>query len=205
MTIRVLVDVILSCPVPMALHYGDDFVLLYNQAYAEVIGDRHPDAMGRPAPEVYADLWHAPGVGEVIERAYRHGESFLQKESVLPVHQQGTGEHTVFTRGHSPVRDSTGRIVGVLTVAAQTSQLTQQLQSLSDFAAALSGTLTLDDVARVTLRYALHSFDADQVSFAVDDGPAWRLVRRIRGELLDEADERLPPRWCPVGPVATAG
>ncbi|MFY1585643.1 ATP-binding SpoIIE family protein phosphatase [Micromonospora sp. WMMD734] len=203
-TIRVLVDVILSCPVPMALHYGDDFVLLYNQAYAEVIGDRHPDAMGRPAPEVYADLWHTPGVGEVIERAYRHGESFLQKESVLPVHQQGTGEHTVFTRGHSPVRDSTGRIVGVLTVAAQTSQLTQQLQSLSDFAAALSGTLTLDDVARVTLRYALHSFDADQVSFAVDDGPAWRLVRRIRGELLDEADERLPPLWRPVPPDTTA-
>ncbi|MEE3920734.1 hypothetical protein V2I01_28380 [Micromonospora sp. BRA006-A] len=95
----------------------------------------------------------------------------------------------------------------MLTVSAQTTQLTQQLQSLSDFAAALAGTLTLDDVARVALRCCLHSFDADRVSFAVDEGSAWRLVRRIRGELLDEADERLPrcgggcppsrrcPRW----------
>ena len=50
----------------------------------------------------------------------------------------------------------------------------------------------------MTLRYALHSFDADQVTFAVDDGPGWRMVRRIRGELLDEADERLPPLWRPT-------
>ncbi|MEH0841569.1 SpoIIE family protein phosphatase [Micromonospora sp. CPCC 205711] len=195
--VRSIVDVLLSSPVPMALYYGDDFLMIYNQAYSEVIGDRHPAAIGRPAPEVYADLWHTPGVGDVIERAYRRGESFLQRESVLPVdrHLATTGDHAVFTRGHSPVRDSAGRVVGVLTVAAQTTQLTQQLQSLSDFAAALSGTLTLDDVARVTLRYALHSFDADRVSFSVDDGPAWRTVRRVRGELLDEADERLPPLW----------
>ncbi|MEH0826457.1 SpoIIE family protein phosphatase [Micromonospora sp. CPCC 205714] len=198
--VRALVDVILASPVPMALYYGDGFVLLYNQGYAELIGDRHPAALGRPAPEVFADLWHLPGVGDVIERAYRRGESFLQRESVLPAHQHlaTTRHHAVFTPATSPVLDSTGRIVGVLTVAAQTTQLTQQLQSLSDFAAALSGTLTLDDVARVTLRYALGSFDADRVTFAVDDGPGWRIVRRIRGELLDEADERLPPLWRPV-------
>ncbi|TDC72247.1 histidine kinase [Micromonospora sp. KC606] len=198
--VRALVDVILSSPVPMALYYGDRFEMLYNQGFSELIGDRHPDAIGRPAGEVFADLWHTPGVGDVIERVYRHGESFLQKESVLPIDRQlaAPGDHTVFTRGHSPTRDSAGRIVGVLTVAAQTIQLTHQLQSLSDFAAALSGTLTLDDVARVTLRHMLHSFAADRVALAVDEGPAWRMVRRIPGELLDEADERLPPLWRPA-------
>ncbi|GAB3844425.1 hypothetical protein GCM10029963_21070 [Micromonospora andamanensis] len=97
-----------------------------------------------------------------------------------------------------PVRDSQGRVVGVLSVVAETSPATRQLQGLSDFAAALSGTLTLDDVARVALRYAITSFDADRVSFAVDDGgggSGWRMVRRVRGELVDEADERLPPLW----------
>ncbi|WP_446219700.1 ATP-binding SpoIIE family protein phosphatase [Micromonospora sp. IBHARD004] len=194
--VRAVVDLVLASPVPMALLYGDDLVLLYNDGYAELIGARHPAALGRPAAAVFADVWHEPGAGEVLERAYRHGESFLEREAVLPAdrHLVG-GEPAVFTRGHSPVRDSTGRIIGVLTVAAQTTQLTQQLQSLSDFAAALSGTLTLDDVARVTLRYAINSFDADRVAFAVDEGGSWRMVRRIRGELLDEADERLPPLW----------
>lgn len=209
--VRAVVDLVLASPVPMALLYGDDLVLLYNDGYAETIGARHPAALGRPAAEVFADVWHEPGAGEVLERAYRHGESFLEREAVLPADRNlvGGGEPAVFTRGHSPVRDSTGRIIGVLTVTAQTTQLTQQLQSLSDFAAALSGTLTLDDVARVTLRYAINSFDADRVAFAVDEGGSWRMVRRIRGELLDEADERLPPLWRRAlaespGPVVVA-
>ncbi|SCG70931.1 ATP-binding SpoIIE family protein phosphatase [Micromonospora humi] len=191
--VRAVADVVLSSPVPMALLLGDDLTLLYNDGYAELIGDRHPGALGRPAAEVFAEVWREAGAGEALERVYRLGEPFLEREAVLPADRQA--EPAVFTRGHSPVRDSTGRIVGVLTVSAQTTQLTRQLQSLSDFAAALSGTLTLDDVARVTLRYCLHSFDADRVSFVVDEGTAWRLVRRIRGELLDEADERLPPLW----------
>src|SRR5690606_32393080 len=89
-------------------------------------------------------------------------------------------------------------------------QVTQQLQSLSDFAAALAGTLTLDDVARVALRYAITAFDADRVTFAVDEGGGgWRMVRRVRGELMDEADERLPPLWRRIppdsqGPVVAA-
>lgn len=194
--VRAVIDLVLASPVPMALFYGEDLVLLYNDGYAELIGARHPDALGRPAAQVYADVWHEAGAGEVLERTYRRGEPFLEREAVLPVDRQHGGtEPAVFTRGYSPVRDSSGRIIGVLTVAAQTTQVTQQLQSLSDFAAALSGTLTLDDVARVTLRYCLHAFDADRVSFLVDEGSAWRMVRRIRGELLDEADERLPPLW----------
>ncbi|MFU8851456.1 SpoIIE family protein phosphatase [Micromonospora sp. SL1-18] len=195
--VRAVVDLVLASPVPMALLYGDDLVLVYNEGYAELIGARHPQALGRPAAEVFADIWHEPGTGEVIERAYRRGEPFLEREAVLPVDRDHTGptEPATFTRGFSPVRDSAGRTIGVLSVAAQTTQVTRQLQSLSDFAAALSGTLTLDDVARVTLRYGLDAFGADQVSFGIDEGSAWRMVRRIRGELLDEADERLPPLW----------
>ncbi|WP_089008455.1 ATP-binding SpoIIE family protein phosphatase [Micromonospora viridifaciens] len=210
--LHTVVDLVLTSPVPMALLYGDDLVLLYNEGWGELIGARHPKALGRPAAEVFADVWHLPGAGEVIERAYRRGEPFLEREAVLPVdrHRTGPTEPALFTRGFSPVRDSAGRTIGVLSVAAQTSQVTRQLQSLSDFAAALAGTLTLDDVARVTLRYGLDSFDADGVSFGVDDGPAWRMVRRIRGELLDEADERLPPLWrrtpadSPIPMVVTA-
>ncbi|MEU4641948.1 SpoIIE family protein phosphatase [Micromonospora sp. NPDC023814] len=209
--VRATTEVVLASPVPMALTLGADHLLLYNDGYAELIGDRHPGAVGRPAGEVFPEVWPMPGVGDAVERAYRSGEPFLERESTLPLHRRtGPVEQRVFTRGHSPVRDSAGRIVGVLTVAAETAQVTQQLQSLSDFAAALAGTLTLDDVARVTLRYAITSFDADRVSFAVDEGGGgWRMVRRVRGELMDEADERLPPLWRRVppdweGPVASA-
>ncbi|MFC4021753.1 SpoIIE family protein phosphatase [Micromonospora sp. GCM10011542] len=196
--VRAVVELILASPMPMALAYGDDHVLLYNEGYAELLGTKHPGALGRPAAEVFAEIWALPGVGEVIERTYRDGVPFLEKETTLPLlrGRSGVVEQAVFTRGYSPVRDSAGHIVGMLTVAAETTHVTKQLQSLSEVAAALAGTLTLDDVARVALRHAITTFDADRVSFAVDEGGGgWRMVRRIRGELMDEADERLPPLW----------
>jgi serine phosphatase RsbU (regulator of sigma subunit)/anti-sigma regulatory factor (Ser/Thr protein kinase) len=203
--IRATVEVVLASPVPMAFAHGGDYVLVYNDAYAEVLGGKHPGALGRPAAEVLGELWLAPGVGAVIDDVYRTGQPFLEPET-----QVGTA---FFTRGHSAVRDRDGIIVGVLTVAAETTQVTQRLQSLGELTARLAGALTIDDVARVVLRYAMASFDVDHCVFAVDDGSAYRYVRRIRGEMLDEADERLPPLWkrvpadtrSPLGDAARTG
>jgi GAF domain-containing protein/anti-sigma regulatory factor (Ser/Thr protein kinase) len=195
--LRAVVDLVLSSPVAMALGYGDDLVLIYNDRYGELIGTKHPAAFGRPAAEVFAEVWHLAGVGDVIEQAYRTGAPFLEMDGPLPLIRgdSGQADQGVFTRGYSPVRNGRGQIIGMLTVAAETTEVTRRLQSLSELAASLSGTLTLDDVARAALRYALSSFDADQVALGVEDGLDWRGVRRVRGELLDEADERLPPLW----------
>src|SRR4051794_36769292 len=210
--IRATVEIVLESPVPMALAYGDDFRLIYNGAYADVIGGKHPAALGRPAAEVFAELWTAPGVGAVIDDVYRTGRPFLEPETQvsLPRGAAGRIEPAFFTRGHSAVRDRRGTVVGVLTVAAETTLVTQRLQSLGELTARLAGALTIDDVARVVLRYALTSFDVDHCVFAVDDGAAYRYVRRIRGEILDEADERLPPLWKRIGvdqpsPIVNAG
>jgi serine phosphatase RsbU (regulator of sigma subunit)/anti-sigma regulatory factor (Ser/Thr protein kinase) len=203
--IRATVEVVLASPVPMAFAHGEDYVLVYNDAYAEVLGGKHPGALARPAADVFGELWLAPGVGAVIDDVYRTGRPFLEPET-----QVGTA---FFTRGHSAVRDRDGVIAGVLTVAAETTQVTQRLQSLGELTARLAGALTIDDVARVVLRYAMASFDVDHCVFAVDDGSAYRCVRRIRGEMLDEADERLPPLWkrvpadnrSPLGDAARTG
>lgn len=200
--VRATVDMLLASPVPMVLAYGGEHVLLYNDAYAEVLGARHPAALGRPAAEVFGEQWQSPGVGGVIADVYRSGQPFLEAETQIAVARGGAGhvEQASFTRGHSVIRDGHGRIAGVLTVAAETTQVTRRLQSLGDLTARLAAALTLDDVARVVLSYAMSSFDVDHCVFAVDDGAEFRYVRRIRGEMLDEADERLPPLWKRIGP-----
>nr|MDT0656591.1 SpoIIE family protein phosphatase [Micromonospora sp. DSM 115978] len=204
--LHAVIDLVLSSPMPMALGYGDELALIYNDGYAELIGTKHPAAFGRPLAEVFAEAWQEPGVGDVIERVLRTGEPELQKEVLLPLVRAESGlvDQAVFTRGYSTVRDSRGQVIGMLTVTAETTQVTRRLQSLSELTSALSGTLTLDDVARVALRNAAASFDADQVAFGVDDGASWRMVRRVRGELLDEADERLPPLWRRFAADSTA-
>ncbi|WP_327026867.1 ATP-binding SpoIIE family protein phosphatase [Micromonospora sp. NBC_01739] len=194
--VRAAAEIVLASPAPMALHLGDEFFLVYNDAYAALIGDKHPQALGQPAPQVFAEVWPMPGIGDVVEHTYRTGQPFLERETTMPLRPApGQLDQAEYVRACSPVRDSRGRIVGVLSVIAETNPAIRQLQGISDLAAALSATLTLDDVARVALRYAITSFDADRVAFAVDDAGGWRMARRVRGELVDEADERLPPLW----------
>ncbi|MDY7086474.1 MAG: SpoIIE family protein phosphatase [Actinomycetota bacterium] len=191
------VELVLASPMPMAYAHGDGFLLIYNDAYADLIGTRHPAALGRPAAEALGDLWHSRGFGGAVEDVYRGGRPSLEAEAPLTVARgaHGSPEQAFFTRGHSVVRDGRGHVTGVLTVAAETTQVTRRLQNLGELTAKLAGALTIDDVARVVLGYAITSFDLDHCTFAVDDGGAFRYVRRIRGEMLDEADERLPPVW----------
>ena len=80
----------------------------------------------------FGELWQAPGLGGVIEDVYRSGEPFLEAETQVSLDRGGAGrvEQASFTRGHSVVRDRHGTVVGVLTVAAETTQVTRRLQQL---------------------------------------------------------------------------
>ncbi|MEU4240298.1 SpoIIE family protein phosphatase [Actinoplanes sp. NPDC026619] len=195
--VAAIVGLVLVSPMPMAFCFGESFVLIYNDAYADLIGTLHPAALGTPAAEAFGEAWRSAGLGGVIEDVFRSGQPFLEPETQLTVvrAEGARPEQAFFTRGHSIVHDSRGRRAGVLTVAAETTQVTRRLQNLGELTSRLAVALTIDDVARVVLGYAMASFDVDHCVFAVDDGNAFRSVRRIRGEMLDEADERLPPVW----------
>jgi anti-sigma regulatory factor (Ser/Thr protein kinase) len=69
--LRAVVDLILASPAAMALGYGDDPALIYNDGFAALIGPSHPAAFGRPAAEAFGEVWQLPGVGDVIEQVYR--------------------------------------------------------------------------------------------------------------------------------------
>src|SRR4029453_3742173 len=113
---RAAVEVVLSAPVPMAFAYGPDYLLIYNDAFANLIGGEHPAAFGRPAAEVFGELWQAPGVGAVIEDVFHTGRPYLEAETLvaLPRGDSGRVEQAFFTRGHSVVGDRQGRVAGAL-------------------------------------------------------------------------------------------
>ena len=54
------VELILSSGFPMSIRWGPDLIMIYNDAYAALIGDRHPHALGKPLrdiwPEIYSEL-----------------------------------------------------------------------------------------------------------------------------------------------------
>jgi len=43
--------------VPMWLAWGESLTMVYNEAYAAMLGAKHPDALGAPLAQVWAEVW----------------------------------------------------------------------------------------------------------------------------------------------------
>src|ERR1044072_2007976 len=55
-SLKTAASMVLGSTAPMFLAWGPDILLIYNYAYADILGDRHP-ARGRPVREIWADAW----------------------------------------------------------------------------------------------------------------------------------------------------
>jgi len=192
---------IFGAPMPVALAYGPDLRLIYNEAYGRILGAKHPAAFGRPAPEVLSENWSLPGHGDVVEQVLRTGQPFVDVDTVLPVRRGGPQapvEHVHFSRSYTAVRDDNGTVVGVLSIVIETSEVTRALTGLADLATRLAVALSVDDVAREALRYAVEVVHADHARVLLAEGPGLRMARRAGVDIGDESIDRLPPLWSRI-------
>ena len=60
-SLRIAVSICLNSRFPMFVWWGPSLVNIYNDAYAPVLGKRHPRAFGRPARESWDDIWDVIG------------------------------------------------------------------------------------------------------------------------------------------------
>ncbi|WP_229052303.1 SpoIIE family protein phosphatase [Aeromicrobium sp. Leaf350] len=155
------VDLMMHSRFPMTLLWGPDFALVYNDAYVELIGEKHPSALGGAAREVFGEAWEQ--IGPWMEAVASTGEAKLVEEALVPLERHGFLEECYFTFSYSAVRGPEGDIEGVLDVATDTTRAVlgrRRLESLGRLADSLAGVGSLDDLRRRTLR-SLHAFGAD--------------------------------------------
>ena len=94
-------------------------MLVYNAAYAALIADKHPMALGRPAREVFPEAWEL--IGPMMWRA-RAGEATWVEDAAVPLQRNGRLEEAYFTFSYSPVRDEEGAVEGVMDIATETTR-----------------------------------------------------------------------------------
>ena len=126
--LRNALDLALETRFPVTLFWGPEFVLVYNAAYAELIGDKHPAALGRPAREVFPEAWDA--IGPMMQTVLAgHGATWVEDEKV-PLWRRGRLEECWFTFSYSPVRGEDGVIEGVMDIATETTRQVLALRRL---------------------------------------------------------------------------
>jgi serine phosphatase RsbU (regulator of sigma subunit) len=196
-----LVSTLLEAPVPLCYQHGPSLAMVYNDAFAALLGRKHPEAFAAPTHEVVAEVWDRPNVGPAFRRVLERGEGFLEDGAQLRLRRGRDGPRDVDTgyylRAGSPVRDSDGTVLGVFHVVLETTVGVERLHGVADLASALAVAVTVDDVCKVALRHALQALPADEVLLCLPAGGAgsWRVTRRRADEQFSEAEERLPLVW----------
>ncbi|HEY5336611.1 MAG TPA: HWE histidine kinase domain-containing protein [Rhizomicrobium sp.] len=137
--LSMMVQLIMASGFPMAVRWGPQFVMVYNDGYRAILGEKYPWALGLPFdvawPEVQSDL-------RPLHDAILSGESpgFFGEDFPLRIQRRGDRwEDAKFTISYSPVPDNTTAdgIGGVLITVVETTDRVLAEKSLRASEAAL--------------------------------------------------------------------
>ena len=107
-SLHMLLGIMLAANQPMVTAWGPELIMLYNDAYAGLLGAKHPAALGRPFSKVWA------GVGDglalpfdgVMQDGSLHASQFMQLD-------RGVGSSEAhFAFGCTPVPGEDGTVLG---------------------------------------------------------------------------------------------
>ena len=112
------VNILLSSQFAMWMAWGPELTFFCNAAYRrDTLGGKYPWALGRPASEVWAEIW--VDVSPRIERVLSAGEATWDEALMLLLERSGYSEETFHTFSYSPLRDEDANVVGMLCVVSE--------------------------------------------------------------------------------------
>jgi PAS domain S-box-containing protein len=113
-----LVEVMLGSKQPMFVAWGADGIMLYNESYAEILGRKHPAALGRPLFEVWAEI--RDELTPIVEQTYA-GIPVHMDHISLVLERHGYKEEAHFAFSYTPVRDAeSGQVAGFFCCCRET-------------------------------------------------------------------------------------
>ncbi|MXQ13891.1 PAS domain S-box protein [Microvirga makkahensis] len=121
-SLRTAASLVLTSKFPMFIAWGPELAFLYNDAYAPILGSKHPRALGRPFREVWAEIWH--DVGPLVAKAMA-GEATFHENMHLVMERHGFPEDTWYTFSYSPIRTEDGAVAGMFCSCTETTDKVQ--------------------------------------------------------------------------------
>jgi two-component sensor histidine kinase len=110
-TLKTCLSIMLASRQPMWVWWGPELINFYNDPYLSIIGGKHPQALGRPAREVWKEIWDQIH-GRIA--AAMQGEASYSEAELLVTQRNGYPEETYYTFSFSPVPDDEGGIGGIV-------------------------------------------------------------------------------------------
>jgi len=135
-SLRSAVSICLGSRFPIVLYWGPERTVLYNDAYAEILGKKHPWALGRPCREVWSEIWNV--IAPMLDGVMTSGEATWSDDQLLLLERRGYPEECYFSFSFSPVRGASGQVEGIFTAVVENTRRVlgeRRLRTLRDLGA----------------------------------------------------------------------
>ncbi|MBD2079573.1 ATP-binding protein [Leptolyngbya sp. FACHB-17] len=150
--LRTAVSICLNSRFPMVIWWGTELILLYNDAWRAVLGNRHPKALGSPGEDIFSENWHI--VGPQLYSVLETGIATWADDLLIPILRSDYLEEAYYTYSYSPILSETGEVEGVFTAVAETTERVigeRRLATLRDLAAQAGKARTIAQACQATI------------------------------------------------------
>jgi PAS domain S-box-containing protein len=178
--LRSAVSLMLGSKFPMFVAWGAELGFLYNDAYAEILGGKHPTALGRRFRDVWSEIW--TDISPLVDRAMA-GEATWAENLPLVMSRHGRDEQTYFTFSYSPVRDDAGGVGGMFCACTETTAQVKAEQALRASEARASGVLEGMGEGFMLLDRDFRILQMNAEGFRLDDRRPGEVIGRSHWEV----------------------
>ena len=220
-SLKTAASICLQSRFPMLVWWGSALVMLYNDAYRPILGQKHPRALGQVGAECWPEIWDL--IGPMLNGVLAGGEATWSADQLLVLERNGFPEECFFTFSYSPIFDESGGVGGVFTAVTETTERVigeRRLRTLANLAESITDLRDVDEIVAQAVRQlaadardneftAIVSVTADGASSllaAAGEWPAEGLAHPILAQLLSQARETaeatawLPEKGCRTRP-----
>jgi PAS domain S-box-containing protein len=187
-SLRTATAILLRSPVPMVMLWGEDGVMLYNDAYSVFAGGRHPHLLGSKVREGW------PEVAEFNDNVMTvglAGGTLAYKDQELTLYRTGRAEQVWMNLDYSPVLDEAGRPAGVLAVVIETTERVRAERELRTERDRNRGVLDNMGEAFVLLDHNFRIIDMNAEAMRLESRPRAEIIGKTHWEAHPDAAPEL--------------
>ncbi|WP_242059472.1 MULTISPECIES: ATP-binding protein [Nostoc] len=160
-SLRSAISILLPSKAQICLFWGTELITIYNDAYSPAIASKHPWALGRPAKEVWSEVWNV--LEDLVNGVIATGVAFWAQDYLFFLNRYSYIEETYFDISYDPVRDESGSVGGVFCIVSETTGRVlgdRRLQTLSLLASETAQAKTVEAASLSAIQsLATNSYD----------------------------------------------
>uniref|UniRef100_Q07H02 histidine kinase n=1 Tax=Rhodopseudomonas palustris (strain BisA53) TaxID=316055 RepID=Q07H02_RHOP5 len=118
-SLKTAVALVVHSAVPLVMLWGEDGVMIYNDAYSVFAGRRHPKLLGSKVREGWPEV---ADFNDNVMKAGLSGRTLAYRDQKLTLYRHGAPEPVWMNLDYSPVLDESGRPAGVIAIVVETTK-----------------------------------------------------------------------------------